>query len=730
MTETHPGAEPFSDALRQQLAEAVEAQGPDYEPRTHHLRDDGSARFTNRLILDASPYLLQHAHNPVNWYAWGEEAFAASRELDRPILLSVGYSTCHWCHVMEEESFEDLEIAEYLNAHYVAIKVDREQRPDVDSLYMTAVQALTGGGGWPMTVWLTPELEPFHGATYIPARDGDRGVRHGFLTQLGLLRDAYYNQRERVDQASSSLTARIQAMLGDLGARAEEIPGSEIVSTAATAYAARYDREYGGLKQAPKFPSHLPARMMLRAAEGAGEFAFVEMAAHTLHAMAAGGMYDQLGGGFHRYSTDRQWLVPHFEKMLYDNALLVPAYLEAYQATGDQALADIAVDILTYLDREMSDPGGGFYSATDADSENPEGKMEEGWFFTWTPAELSEAVGEEAAQKIVEAYGVTEEGNFEGRSILHLEQRPGPLDEDPELREKLLGIRSRRPAPLLDDKALTSWNGLTISAFARAGVVLERPDFVDRAGRAARFLLDHAVNEGRLSRLYRKGTVQGSATLDDYAFFVAGLLDLYEASGEPEWAEAAAALQKAVDEHFWDEDGGGYFLTPDDGEKLLAREKPAYDGAEPSGNSVAAMNLLRWAEMTGEDRFRQRADELFKALGERIERAPTGLAELLLALDFRHAKPKEIVLVAAGDQSELAPFRDVLRTKFRPHLVVLPVVEGEDLERQARTFPILEGKYAVKGQATAYVCQAGTCKRPVTEAEAFAGQLAAAVDEL
>ena len=291
-----------------------------------------------------------------------------------------------------------------------------------------------------------------------------------------------------------------------------------------------------------------------------------------------------------------------------------------------------------------------------------------------------------------------------------------------------MGIRSRRPAPLLDDKALTSWNGLTISAFARAGVVLERPDFVDRAGRAARFLLDHAVNEGRLSRLYRKGTVQGSATLDDYAFFVAGLLDLYEASGEPEWAEAAAALQKAVDEHFWDEDGGGYFLTPDDGEKLLAREKPAYDGAEPSGNSVAAMNLLRWAEMTGEDRFRQRADDLFKALGERIERAPTGLAELLLALDFRHAKPKEIVLVAAGDQSELAPFRDVLRTKFRPHLVVLPVVEGEDLERQTKIFPILEGKYAIDGKATAYVCQAGTCKRPVTEDEAFVEQLASPPD--
>ncbi len=729
MTETHPGAELFPEALRKQLAEAVGDQGPDYEPRTRHLHEDGSARFTNRLILDASPYLLQHAHNPVNWYPWGEEAFETAKRLDRPILLSVGYSTCHWCHVMEEESFEDLEIAEYLNAHYVAIKVDREQRPDVDSLYMTAVQALTGGGGWPMTVWLTPDMEPFHGATYIPPRDGDRGVRHGFLTQLGLLRDAYYNQRERVDQASASLTARIQAMLGDLGAPAEEIPGSGIVSTAATAYAARYDREYGGLSQAPKFPSHLPARLMLRAAELAGEFSFVEMAAHTLHAMAAGGMYDQLGGGFHRYSTDRQWLVPHFEKMLYDNALLVPAYLEAYQASGDQTLADIAVDVLTYLDREMSDPGGGFYSATDADSENPEGEMEEGWFFTWTPAELVEVLGEEAAGPIIDAYGVTEGGNFEGRSILHLGQRPGPLDEDPELRQKLLDVRSGRPAPLLDDKVLTSWNGLAISAFARAGMVLDSVAFVDRASRAARFLLDNQIEDGRLRRVYRRGTAQGAGTLDDYAFLIAGLLDLYEASGDVTWAESAASLQTVLDERFWDEAGGGYFLTPDDAAQLLAREKPAYDGAEPSGNSVAAMNLLRWSEMTGEDHFRQRADDLLMALASRIERAPTGLAELLLALDFRHAQPKEVVLVAADATKDLQPFRQVLRSKFRPHLVVLPTVEGEDLESQFRTFPILEGKYAIDGQATAYVCQAGTCKRPVTEAEAFADQLSGTLDE-
>ncbi len=723
MTETHPGTEAYSPALTKELAKGVEDQRVDYRPRTHHLKKDGSARFTNRLILEASPYLLQHAHNPVNWYPWSEEAFETARELNRPVLLSIGYSTCHWCHVMEEESFEDLEIAEFLNQHYVAIKVDREERPDVDSLYMTAVQAMIGGGGWPMTVWLTPDGKPFHAATYIPARDGDRGTRHGFLTQLGLLKDAYADQPDRVDQVSNSLVERIRAMLGELGPRVEEIPGVEVIDTAAASYAGRYDHQLGGLNQSPKFPSHLPARLMLRVAQRQSEHSYLEMATHTLHAMASGGMYDQLGGGFHRYSTDRKWLVPHFEKMLYDNALLVPAYVEAQQATGSEArggLSVVALDVLNYLDRDMSSPEGGFFSATDADSRNSEGEMEEGWFFTWTPEELVKHLGAESAKDLTKAYNVVEAGHLDGRSILHLSaNRPGVLDQNLELRERLRQIRALRPAPLLDDKVLTSWNGLAISAFAGAGRALNRPELVSRAQRAAEFLTEKMILDDRLYRVFRNGQVRGAAVLDDYAFLIAGLLDLYEASGNSAWAEHAAALQAVLDDHYWDA-SGGYFLTADDGEQLLAREKPAYDGAEPSGNSIAAMNLLRWSEMTGKDRFRKRADELFTALGGRLEQSPTALAELLLALDFRHAQPKEIVLVAATELAELAPFQAVLRSTFRPNLVTLQAIEGSDLERQTKIFPVLEGKYAIDGQPTAYVCQAGACKRPTTDPDEFA----------
>ena len=408
-----PGAAPFDPTLTAILQTAWDARDPDYRPRTRHLRDDGTPKYTNRLYLEASPYLQQHAHNPLNWYPWGDEAFETARRLNRPVLLSIGYSTCHWCHVMEEESFEDEEITQYLNEHYVAIKVDREERPDVDAIYMSAVQLMTGRGGWPMTVWLTPDREPFSGATYVPARDGDRGVRLGFFTMLQRLKSAYDDQPDQVVAASGEITKMIAARLAPTpGGTA--LPDGATLDAVASYYDEQFDDEFGGLRGTQKFPSGLSIRLMLRQHRRTDDPRALDMATRTLERMASGGMYDHVGGGFHRYSTDPRWLVPHFEKMLYDNALLVPAYLEAFQATGREEFATIAREILRYVERDMTSPDGGFYSATDADSPAPSGHREEGWFFTWTPDELASVLDGPSLALVTAFYGVTPDGNFDG----------------------------------------------------------------------------------------------------------------------------------------------------------------------------------------------------------------------------------------------------------------------------------------------------------------------------
>ena len=470
-------------------------------PRTRHLRDDGSPRYINRLFLESSPYLRQHAHNPLNWYPWGDEAFELARALGRPVLLSIGYSTCHWCHVMEEESFDDEEIARYLNEHYVVIKVDREVRPDLDAIYMSAVQLfLQGGGGWPMTVWLTPDGEPFSGATYLPARDGDRGATVGFLTIAQRLREAYDEQPDQITAVSAEVTARIRDLLAP-GDRWDGLPTAQSLHANVAYYRAGFDETHGGLDGQRKFPSSLSVRMLLRYHRRTGDVQSLAMATRTLEAMAAGGIHDQVGGGFHRYSTDPAWLVPHFEKMLYDNALLVPAYLEAYQVTGRDDFAEVARNILRYVARDMTAPEGAFYSATDADSPGPDGEREEGLFFTWTSDEIAAVLDAEPARAVVAYFGVTDAGNFEGRTILHT-PRPVP-DVAAELglsetslrrmvgvaREQLYAARATRPAPLRDDKILTAWNGLMISALAQASLVLDEPVYAERAARAADYLL-------------------------------------------------------------------------------------------------------------------------------------------------------------------------------------------------------------------------------------------------
>ncbi len=722
-----PGAEAYPADLKARLAKALAERGSSYLPRTRHLRTDGSPRYTNRLILESSPYLLQHAHNPVDWYPWGAEAFERAKSQGKPVLLSVGYSTCHWCHVMEEESFEDEEIASYLNSNYVCIKVDREVRPDIDGIYMAAVQMITGGGGWPMTVWLTPDRRPFYGGTYFPPRDGDRGSRVGFLTILKTLKEAYDREGEKVEQAASELAQRIGEALAPRLAEAE-LSGWWL-DEGFRYFERTFDERFGGFGRAPKFPRSVVLEFLLRYYRRTGNPRALEMVTKTLEGMSSGGMYDQVGGGFHRYSTDERWLVPHFEKMLYDNAQLAIAYLEGYQASGREDFAATARDILRYVAREMTSAEGGFYSAADADSEGGEGA-----YFLWTPGEVEEVLGSRLAGVVRTLYGITEGGNFEGKSLPYLalgwREAAGRLGTDEatlrrmveEARDLLYRARLRRRPPATDTKILTGWNGLMIGAFARAGMVLGEPALTQRAVAAARFVLSRLAQDGRLMRSFKDGRAAQRGYLDDYAFLVWGLLELYESSSDFAWLERTLELQAVQDGEFWDEEAGGYFLTGVEREDLLAREKPDYDGAEPSGNSVAALNLLRLSELTGDERLRERADRCLRAFSAIMERAPAAVPKMLVALDFRLDKPKEIVIVKPAPDASADALLAKIRTSFVPNKV-LSVVTEEEVSSGERLVPLLEGKKALGGKTTAYVCKGRVCDLPTSDPEIFAKQL-------
>ena len=667
--ESGPGAQPFPPDLVSALERAASARK---QFRTRHLREDGTPRFTNRLALETSPYLLQHAHNPVDWRPWGPQAFEEARALDRPVFLSVGYATCHWCHVMEEESFEAPDIAEILNSKFIPVKVDREERPDVDAIYMQAVQMLTDHGGWPMSVFLTPEGKPFFGGTYFPARDGDRGARYGFRTILLELDRVYRDERERaVKNAEQIAQAVRQALAADAPTG---LPAQHVLDGAFQYYAQVFDEREGGVRRAPKFPSSMNNRFLLRY----GDETALGMARMTLTKMALGGICDQVGGGFHRYSTDARWLVPHFEKMLYDNALLAVAYVEAWQVFHDELFKSVACDVLDYVAREMTAPSGAFFSATDADSEG-----EEGTFFVWTASELR-SLGVDPA-----AFGATDEGNFEGKNVLSL-RSPADREELLRVRPRLYEARAKRPPPLTDTKVLTSWNGLMISAFARAGFAFGRPDYVERAARAAaNFAPEDLRRTGR-----------HAALLEDHAFLAAGLLDLYEVSGEARWLSGAVALHRTLATSFADPQGG-FFRTPIGHESLLAREKPSYDGAEPTGNSVAALTLLRLAEITGDDSWRAQAEALLKSFGALLAGAPAALGEMLLAVDFLLSDAREVVLVRPRGGSDAA-LLDVLRPRFAPSQVLVRHEEGAP-----PATPL-----AADRPPGAYVCVRGACQLP------------------
>jgi hypothetical protein len=714
---------------------------------------------TNRLAQQKSPYLLQHAHNPVDWYPWGEEAFERARVENRPIFLSIGYSTCHWCHVMERESFENEEIAALLNRDYVAIKVDREERPDVDRIYMTYVQASTGSGGWPMSVWLTPELQPFFGGTYFPPEN--RWGHPGYASILTQIAQAWANDREKIEESARHVVEQLARQVevaptrtgaafgAGFGAGFEPGTLQATLESAFSSFRRGFDSRLGGFGAAPKFPRVSVHHFLLRYYARTRNREALDMVLLTLREMAKGGMNDQLGGGFHRYSVDDRWFVPHFEKMLYDQAQIAVSYLEAFQASGDQQYADAARRIFDYVLRDMTDAGGGFYSAEDADSaiapDHPDLKGE-GAFYIWSLEEIQALLGQPAADWFCHRYGVREgtnvasdpHGEFTGRNILyqahtveetarHFSQPSGEVQSALDRAGTLLmEARAQRVRPLRDDKILTAWNGLMISAFAKGGAVLAGTHNAARYAEAARRATEFVVGQmydapsGKLLRRYCAGEAAIPGFLDDYAMFVQGLLDLYEAQFDRRHLELAVRLTEKQQELFEDTGSGAFFSTGADDHRLVLRVKEDYDGAEPSGNSVAAMNLLRLARMTNRAGFSESAQRTLAAFASRLSVAPVAIPQMLMACEFLLSEPREIILAGRRDSPEMRALLGELHTRFVPGKVVLLVDSVETQHALAAGIPSIESMDPLEEGARAYVCRNYTCQLPVSEPAQFA----------
>lgn len=700
-------------------------------------------KHTNSLIHETSPYLLQHAHNPVDWYAWHDEALQKAKREDKPILLSVGYSACHWCHVMERESFENEEIAALMNQNFVNIKVDREERPDIDSIYMQAVQAMTQQAGWPMTVFLMPDGRPFYGGTYFPPNDRRYGpeTMPGFPTILASIAHAYSQNRQEIEEQATQIADYLQQRSdAPLRRAGSSLPTGttfslDLFSKASNALAKEFDTTYGGFGTAPKFPSTMSLELLLRISQHRlkGEVTTpvaipeLEMVELSLRGMANGGIYDQLGGGFHRYSTGKTWLVPHFEKMLYDNALLSRVYLHTYLVTGVPFYRRIVEETLDYVVREMTSPEGGFYSTQDADSEGVEGK-----FFVWTPAEIEQVLSAEDATLFMPYYDVTRRGNFEGKNILHVQPQVRNTDEtlvsDEALEESLkqsrallFAVREKRVKPARDEKILTSWNGLMLRSFAEAGRYLERLDYIEVATKNAAFLLRELRKNGRLLRTYKDGRAHLNGFLEDYAFLADGLLALYEATFEPRWFAEARALMDSAIPLFIDEQNAGFFDTGSDAEALISRPKDIMDNATPAGNSVAVDVLLRLAAFTGEQTYRKRADDYLQPLADVMAQHPQAFGYVLGALDFALSPSKEIAILGPLATDGTLALLEVTNKQYLPNSVLAYYVPGDT--QAVQTVPLLADRPLKDDKATAYVCQNFVCQAPVNTAEELSNLL-------
>ena len=695
----------------------------------------------NKLIHEKSPYLLQHAFNPVDWYPWGEEAFSLAKQTDKPIFLSIGYSTCHWCHVMAHESFESNEVAALLNQHFVSIKVDREERPDIDQMYMTATQAMTGGGGWPMSVFLLPDGSPFYAGTYFPPESAYN--RPGFKELLTAINRAWIEKRDDIERAAGQMVATLEKAAGS----SSELLDDKVITLGYEMLEKTYDAEEGGFGKSPKFPRPVVLSFLFDYYLTTGVVKAKQMALHTLDKMAAGGMNDQLGGGFHRYSVDNHWFVPHFEKMLYDQTQLANTYLDAYQIAGDESYSQAAHEIFAYLLRDLRDPGGGFYSAEDADSENPyaPGEHGEGAFYLWTQEEIVKELGVEAANIFNYSYGVMEYGNveqdpaaeFTGRNILHrrhdTDQSSAALGLDKELvkqsidssKAKLLKTRELRRRPHLDDKVITGWNGQAIGALARGSMILQEPHLLEAALQTASFTKQHLYDEGSQSlyRRYRNGEAGLPGQLHDYTYLVAGLLQLYQASHDPKWLKWATELTQKQMELFWNEDGGYFFDSVDD-PTLKVRMRAEYDGAEPAGNSVAALNLLLLGQLRNNPQWLEQTRRLIESFSDTINQYPPALPLMLTAWKRLRTKPTQVVIAGNRDGQDTQALLDVVEKNFDPARLVLLADGGENQAYLSEKLPFLESVSAIDDMAAAYVCTDFICKIPVTDPQSLQQQLA------
>lgn len=687
--------------------------------------DEGS----NRLIREKSPYLLQHAHNPVEWYPWGSEAFEAAKKQDKPIFLSIGYSTCHWCHVMEKESFEDLEVAKLMNEAFINVKVDREERPDIDSIYMAVCQMMTGSGGWPLTIIMTPDKRPFFASTYIPkeAKFGRLGMKELIPRINGL----WKSKRDQLLNSAKEVVARLVTSEHTSDISEGKKIGEEVLDAAYESLSEGFDEEHGGFGSAPKFPTPHHLTFLLRYWKRTNYEKALWMVEKTLRSMRLGGIFDQVGFGFHRYSVDSRWFAPHFEKMLYDQAMLTMAYIETYQATKKEEYAETAQEILTFVLRDMTSPQGGFYTSIDADSEGEEGK-----FYIWREHEIRQILSPEGADLVTKVFGVQENGNFRdettykdtGNNILYLSN---PLQRvsldikipEPELKErlqtatrKLFSAREKRIHPSRDDKILTDLNGLMIATLAKVGQALDQAEYKEAAQRAADFIrAKMRDSRGRLYHRYRDSEAAIPGFLDDYAFFVWGLIELYEATFETGYLKSAIELTQHMINHFWDEEHGGFYISADDTESVVTRRKDAYDGAHPSGNSVATLNLLRLAHMTEKPEFEERASRVMLALSNTVSKAPSAYTQLLIALDFAIGPTSEVVIVGDWGAEDTDAMLKALRSNFLPNKVMLFRAadnESPEITRLAEFTRELPGK---EGIATAYVCKDYKCSLPTTD---------------
>ncbi len=702
---------------------------------------ESSNKKSNRLIHEKSPYLLQHAYNPVDWYAWGPEALEKARKDDKPIFLSIGYSACHWCHVMEHESFEDPLVAQMMNDAFVCIKVDREERPDIDNVYMTVCQMMTGSGGWPLNVILTPDKKPFYAGTYIPKED--RYGRPGMFSLIPRIKEYWTNKRDDILSSAEQMGEALQQAIGQT--HGEEKLDESLLEQGYRSLEQRFDEQHGGFGGAPKFPMPHNLMFLLRYYKRSGEYQALAMVEKTLQAMRQGGMYDQVGFGFHRYSTDSEWLVPHFEKMLYDNALLAMAYTEAYQVTGKEEYANTAKEIFTYILRDMTSPEGGFYSAEDADSEGHEGK-----FYLWSEEELHSILGKEDGDFVCRVFNTEKEGNFQeeatggflGTNILHLKQ---PLSEfttyfkctEEELvkrwetiRQKLFEVREKRIHPGKDDKILTDWNGLMIAALAKGAQAFNEPKYAEAAKRASDFIfkkLSHhpltpsLIKEGeqggggRLLHRYRDGEAGLPSHVDDYSFLIWGLLELYEATFDVKYLKLALDINKDFIQHYWDDKNGGFYFIADDGEDLLVRQKEIYDGAVPSGNSVAMLNLLRLARITADTDSEKKASDISKVFSRQVKQSPPAHTLLLCAMDFAFGPSYEIVIVGNSQAKETKEMIYAFQQHFIPNKVVILKPTEEPDPFITKIAPYTKFQTSLNNKPTAYVCQNFACNQPTTD---------------